>query len=286
MATKTLVKHGTFAGYRAEQKAGKVCERCRAASRVYNQQFSKTNKAKGVKYSTTDVIDGLYVPGKNPIKPDADVTQPDISRQGPRQDSGPTPTPGPMSGAPDAGTESRTGPSVRDRFADLLGGARNSNESYVITDDAPDYIHPVEPDPEPDKGDWSAVKPDEYVITEQGLKLIESNLATYLSVLGITLEMIDPYCGPILAQNFDNIVYRWTKVIGRYPKAAQLFLSEEGGTIMTWIGALQATWPVLKAVYDHHLAKTDKDNKPRFNRDTVDATMPPMAQPEYDYSVG
>jgi hypothetical protein len=136
---------------------------------------------------------------------------------------------------------------------------------------------------------WQPAPDTEYVINAQGLKVIQENLATYLSVVGITVEMIDPYCGPILAQNFDNIVARWSKVIAHYPKAADLFLQGSGGVIFTWIGALQATWPVLYAIYQHHLAKSvmvapdgriyNKSQMPNPN-----GQFPDPLQPEFQYS--
>jgi hypothetical protein len=192
--------------------------------------------------------------------------------------------------------EPRPDPTLADRFGQALKGAFvKPDNDYVPVEDGPDYINPIDPDPEPQSGDWSEVGEEDYVINAAGMALIEDNLGTYMSVLGITLEMIDPYCGPILAENFDNIVGRWTKVIARYPKAAKLFMSKDGGTIMTWIGALQATWPVLIAVYDHHLARNvQTDRQGRVFRVTnpdaknngqghVDSTMPPM--PGYDYRV-
>ena len=287
MSTQTLIKHVTKKGYEAELLAGNVCERCRAAKRVYSSQYSKGNKARGIKYSTTQVIDHLDR-GKTQTSPARSFAR-SVGHDSPR-DATPSLVSDQDLDALEVTTESRTEPSVSDRLRGALGGM--VGETYVQTDDAPDYLHQIEPDPEPAMGDWDKKDAEEYVITAKGYKLIEDNLATYLSVVGITLEMIDPYCGPILAENIENIVNKWTKVIARYPKAAQLFMSEEGGTIMTWIGAIQATWPVLYAIYEHHLNKSvTVENGKVFKRkpgsrvkpSDIDATTPPM--PDYDYSV-
>jgi hypothetical protein len=163
-----------------------------------------------------------------------------------------------------------------------------SNE-YVPDTEIPDYLHTITPDADSPEGEWAEVRDDQIIITAKDRELIEENLGTYLSVIGMTLEIVDPYCGPILAENLEEIVKRWTRVISRYPRAARLFMSTGGGMIMEWIGAIQATWPVLFAIYEHHLARTiQTDNgkiyrvRPSANGHPVDATMPP--QDDYNYS--
>jgi hypothetical protein len=292
-----LTRHGTMAGYNAEIKVGRdhVCDRCRNARRVYAAQFTKKAKAaRGggpAPYDTHAVIDHLYKPQRNRSQPQRNTSQPqhadtriapDAPQLGPNPDAAPQETPAP------AQSEDAPRPSWAGRLAAGIRGKLDSD--YVATDDAPDYVHEVEPDPEPDGGEWPEVTDETFVVTRESYIKIEDNLSIYLSTVGMTLEMIDPYCGPILADNFDDIVHRWAKVIGRYPKAAKFFMSEDGGTIMTWVGALQATWPVLKAIYDHHLAKTIRTENGKVMRFSsngsppVDATTPPM--PNYDYGVG
>jgi hypothetical protein len=296
-----LVKHGTMAGYNAETETGDFCERCRNASRVYRAQFSKKAKAaRGnapAKYGTHDVIDHLYTGRRS-------AAAPNRSRTAPHSTHAQSPPDAPHSSQPPIGAatgsepqpqpQTQPGPSVADRLTEGLRKftGKSSNDEYVANDEPPDYIHESDPDPDI-AGQWSDA-PEEFVINKAGMELIEDNLGTYLSVLGITLEMIDPYCGPILAENFDNIISKWSKVIARYPRAAKLFMSKDGGTLMVWIGAIQATWPILLAIYEHHLAKniqTDKQGrvfkvtKPSANGhgETVDATMPPM--PDFEYTV-
>jgi hypothetical protein len=290
-----LIKHGTNAGYNAEIQIDNICDRCRAAHRVYARQYTKIGRAEGLKYSSFDVIDQLDESGRHgPSRRRADTSS-GSSRASDRH-LGSVPPNGAVPLAPDttATPDGSNGPTLADRLGSALKDAFVPSNEYVETGESPDYITVSEPDPEP-AGDWSQTDDQEaYIINKAGMALIENNLGTYLSVLGITLEMIDPYCGPILAEHFDNIVGRWSKVIARYPAAAKIFMSKDGGTIMVWIGALQATWPVLIAVYDHHLAKTvQTDSQGRVfkvrNRDSkdsplTDATTPPM--PEYDYSVG
>jgi hypothetical protein len=158
-----------------------------------------------------------------------------------------------------------------------------------MTEERPDYLTDIEADPEPVDAEYTQEPEMEFILNAAGMEKIEQNLGTYLSVVGMTAEMIDPYCGSILADNFDNIVKRWTKVIAHYPKAAELFLDGKGGVIMNWIGGLQATWPVLIAIYHHHLARDIQVKDGRVfrrdgaNRPMPDATMPPMPD-DFNYS--
>ena len=290
--TQRLIKHGTAAGYNAEVKTGNVCVRCRNARRVYQAQFTKKAKeargGRSPQYDTHTVIDHLYGAQPRATAPQRDEPRTAVGRPSPE----PTPAPQRSDSEPHTQPDEPVGPSLADRLKSAMG--RMGGESYVQTEGMPDYLRvndDVKPDPEPEGGDWPKVDTGEtYVMTEQSLSIIEGNLATYLSVVGITVEMIDPYCGPILADNFDNMIHRWTRVIGRYPAAAKHFMSESGGTIMAWISAIQATWPVLYALYEHHFAKTVVTEKGRVMRvsktnpdQRFDATMPP--QPGFDYTV-
>ena len=288
-----LAKHGSNAGYRAEQNSGNVCDRCRKAHNVYNKQFTKSGKAAGLKYTNYQVIDHLYSPSPVPSglrRPERSraqaVTEPSAPTLGP-----PESQPEPHMPTQAEPSQAERGPSVGDR---LTAGLRNlvmpDGESYVNDEEPPEYLHTVNPDPEPDDSEWSEVTDDEFVLNAAGMREIEQNLGTYLSVVGMTVEMIDPYCGPILAENFDNIVNRWSKVVAHYPGAAKLFLDKKGGTIFAWIGALQATWPVLYAVYEHHLSRTVRTKDGRVMRvyqngqgPTPDGVTPQFPD-EYQYS--
>ncbi len=294
MAQK-LAKHGSEAGYKRENQTGSICERCRNAHRVYARQYRPKGRAQGLHYDVWDVIDHLYTqspPERGNYQSHAKTGQatPQSTESIPEPDYTVTAEPG-WRGS-ETVSEEPTGPTLADRLSEGMRKLRvSASNEYIEDGEAPDYLHTIDPDPEP-AGDWSEVAPEEFVIDRKGMELIEDNLGTYLSVIGITMEMVDPYCGPILAENLETMVNRWTKVIARYPRAAKLFMSQEGGLIMLWIGAIQATWPVLIALYKHHLSheiQTDKGRIFRVSRsanghqETVDATMPPM--PQYDYTV-
>ena len=290
MAQKTLIRHGSRAGYDAELATGNICERCRAAKRVYGRQYTKAGKAKGLKYGFHEVIDHLDAQtgnaGKSPRTrlPRTAVHVPSSDSQAdvPAQDP------------PDATQTDATqtdGPTLGDRLSERIRGlviGGNADYPEYVTEQDTGYVHEIE-DTDSMGPEWEPAEESEYIINAAGLKTIQENMATYLSVIGITVEMIDPYCGPILAQNFDNMVQKWSKVVAHYPKAAELFMDGKGGVIFTWIGALQATWPVLYAIYQHHLAKTVAvaPNGQIYNRKqqpNPNGQFPDPLQPEFQYS--
>ena len=286
--TQPLARHGSEAGYNAELRTGDICDRCRAAHRVWSRRKTAKGKAEGLgNYTSRDVIDHLDLrksARKAPASRHAMPAQQDIG----------TTMAQPTDTYPDAAQPEtvqgqpgdQPGPTLADRVRRLVVP---DGEPYVTQDEYPEYLHSVNPDPDPPIEDgWANVPDEEYVINAAGMRKIEDSLGTYLSVVGMTVEMLDPYCGPIIANNMETMVNRWSKVIAHYPKAATLFLDQKGGVLMTWIGALQATWPVLYALFEHHLSKTVKVQDGRVMRlvnpemtsqnghGEYDSQMPPM----------
>lgn len=283
MPTK-LAPHGSEAGYRQEVGTGSVCERCRQAHREFNRQYTKNYKAKGIKYDRYQVIAGMVRETVRTSRVRTPASPPQVPVDKPQSNADGWGDLGPVS----VGT--RLTEAIRSR---LGGSDAIIQPEYVDSEEIPDYLHPIDPDPEPD-GDWSQIHQDstDYVINAAGMAMIEDNLGTYLSVIGITIDMIDPYCGPILATNLERMVKKWAKVISHYPKAAELFMNARGGVIMDWIGALQVTWPFLYAIYEHHLARTVRVHDGIIERKIAnefrppfDATMPPMPN-NFEFTTG
>ena len=285
-----MAKHGSEAGYDSERRTGQnVCDRCRNAHRVFARQYRPAGKAQGLKFGYRDVIDHLYSgDGKARIGRGTAAT-------GARSTSRvPVEATATAQSATLAGEREPAGVPLRQRFATALDGLMtgvqvpDDNPSYVADEDPPDYLTSVDADPDP-IGEVFGEPEVEYVINEAGLAKIEENLGTYLSIVGMTGSMIDPYCGSMLADNLPNMVNKWTKVIAHYPKVAEMFLDGKGGIVFAWISALQATWPVLLAFYHHHLARDIQVKDGRvFRKDNAmrpgfDGTMPPMPD-NFNYS--
>lgn len=128
----------------------------------------------------------------------------------------------------------------------------------------------VSDDPEPQESGQDVYNQPEFIITPGMRNDIAGKLGLFAAIIGMPFEAIDPYCGGIFAANVDKMIDAYLPLILRSPGAVKFFISKTGGWL-DWIKALEATWPVVVAVYSHHLARTvQRDTRPR-----PDATMPP-----------
>lgn len=284
-------KHGSEAGYNAERLTGNICERCRAAHRVWSRRKGKKGKAEGLgKFTTHDVIDSLDLrrtPRTATASPRPATATPSLRIVG--SDTAAPPDATDSQASPEPATASPE-PSLGDRLAGKIRDLTFGNDPEYVEENSTGYVHEID-DPDQMGPEWEPADEVEFVLDAKALKTIQSNMATYLSVIGITVEMIDPYCGPILAENFDNMIDRWSKVVAHYPKAAALFMDGKGGVLFAWIGGIQATWPVIYALYQHHLAKTVavapngqvyfKNQRPN---PANNGQMPDPLTPEFQYS--
>lgn len=150
----------------------------------------------------------------------------------------------------------------------------------------------VAADPSPaDMGDQQYAYDDgsQFVITP-GIKAdAKGKLALFGVLLATPLDMVDPYCGGVLSANLDNMIDKAMPLISRSPAAIQ-FLTGTSGGIMEWLAFLQACWPVIAAIYAHHLARSivrdiNSGKYVRVNKEgiPVDSTMPPVPD-TYEYS--
>jgi hypothetical protein len=147
--------------------------------------------------------------------------------------------------------------------------------------DAPDSLvnAQVADDPEPAESGQDVYNQPEFIVTPTMKNDIAGKLGLFAAIIGMPFEAIDPYCGGIFAANVDNMINAYLPIITRSPGAVKFFMSKTGGWL-DWIKALEATWPVVVAVYSHHLAKTvQRDNRPR-----PDATMPPQPADDFNYT--
>lgn len=148
------------------------------------------------------------------------------------------------------------------------------------TFDPPDSLvnAQVEDDPEPAEAQHDVYNEPEFIITPRIKADVEGKLGLFAAVIGIPFEAIDGYCGKAFADNVDNMISAYVPLILRSPGAVKFLTSTSGGWL-DWIRAIQATWPVIQAIYAHHLARTvTRDQRPMPN-----ATMPPGPDP-YQYS--
>jgi hypothetical protein len=291
MATGTLIRHGSEAGYRAELQTDSVCAKCRKGHQMYDRYSRLARRGKRARPERNVAYDSEWTPARavgSQSRSAPAVTPP--GRPSPALTADPLPSADPDSPEPATGQQ---GPTLGDRLASRIRDLTIGNSPEIpeyVTDDDVGYVHEIDDVDQPGP-EWEPVDDVDFVINAKALAAIQENLGTYLSIVGMTAEMIDPYCGGAIAANFDNMVQKWSKVIAHYPKAAQLFLDGTGGIIFTWIGALQATWPFLYAVYQHHLARTitigpdgrvyRKGEQPNPSNN---GQVPDPLQPQFQYS--
>jgi hypothetical protein len=152
------------------------------------------------------------------------------------------------------------------------------------TFDPPDSLRNAEvpSDPEPAESRNDVYNDPEFIVTPTMKNDIAGKLGLFAAIIGMPFEAIDPYCGGIFAANVDGMINAYLPIITRSPGAVKFFMSKTGGWL-DWIKALEATWPVVVAIYSHHLAKTVGASG---NAKMPDATLPPQPADNFQYTAG
>jgi hypothetical protein len=166
---------------------------------------------------------------------------------------------------------------ARDR---LWGASQEPGEAIADTEPSPEWqeiADSTEPDPDPVDGqDDRYNKPPEdriFTVSKVIREDIEGKIGFFWGMSASAIQMFDPYCGSVMVQRTEIIAAKMTPIICKSPDLVNWF-SSKGGGYMEWLDLAIAFWPVMEAIYAHHLAKS-VDNRP-----VVDATTPPM-QPDY-----
>jgi hypothetical protein len=67
------------------------------------------------------------------------------------------------------------------------------------------------------------------------------------------LQAVDPYCGTILAQNFEPVVDATLPLICRSERIVNYFRDETAGDWLLWGKLAMALKPFAQAVVEHHI---------------------------------
>ncbi|HEX8763006.1 MAG TPA: hypothetical protein VF733_04600, partial [Candidatus Saccharimonadales bacterium] len=124
-----------------------------------------------------------------------------------------------------------------------------------------DAARMAEDDPESelwDKRNWT---PGE--IPVRVMKDIEGKLAFMLGTTASLVNVIDPVCGGAFVNQTPEIAKRLTPIISQSPGIVDWF--GKTSNIMLYINLAMACWPVLAAVWTHHISRHDV-----FSNPTVD----------------
>ena len=164
------------------------------------------------------------------------------------------------------------------------GGTDSWPSPDMPTFDPPESLRnaQVTSDPEPAEAQHDMYNEPQFIVTPTMKNDIAGKLGLFAAIIGMPFEAIDPYCGGIFAANVDKMIDAYLPLIIRSPGAVKFFMSKTGGWL-DWIKALEATWPVVVAIYSHHLAKTVGASG---NAKMPDATLPPQPADNFAYTAG
>lgn len=145
------------------------------------------------------------------------------------------------------------------------------------------------PEPPPEPQPWSGSIKD--VPRE-----VVNDIAGFAGLVGAPvlamLQAADPYCGSILAQNFEPIIDATLPLLCRSEKIVAYFTGDKSDWLL-WGKLAMALAPVARAVLDHHVLRTIdviKDpntgqiqvvRRQRGGSEMGDHLQPPQAQPDY-----
>jgi hypothetical protein len=181
------------------------------------------------------------------------------------------------------------------KTVDSIDNFLNAEQEAMPKQDPPEFLltaaGEVPDDREPGQGadnNTPEVDPEFPIKLTKAVKDdVKGKLALFGTLVALPLDMADPYCGRALSENLDNMIDKAMPLIGRSPAAVKFLTSTSGG-LLDWVGFLQACWPVLQAIYAHHLGRTVvKDPKTgafirkSANGSAVNATMPLR---DFDYT--
>lgn len=126
---------------------------------------------------------------------------------------------------------------------------------------------------------------------------VVDDIAGAAGLIGIPLlsilQQLDPYCGTVLAQNFENIVNATLPLLCRSQRVVKFFSSETDFTALLALGI--ALKPVAVAIFEHHiLGRVEVVRDPVTGVPFVQARQPsqpqmgdnlvPPVMPEYNYA--
>lgn len=88
---------------------------------------------------------------------------------------------------------------------------------------------------------------------------IAAEIEAYVEFAALPLVLRDPECGGALHEQAKPIGKAIAQILSRYPDLAHKFL--QTGVLGDWLKLAAVLQPVLKAVYDHHIAKKPEEEQ-------------------------
>lgn len=104
-------------------------------------------------------------------------------------------------------------------------------------------------------------------------KKISAEIEAYIEFAALPIVLRDPTCGQALHEQAKPIADAIANLLARNPELAHKFLAT--GVLGDWLKLLSVTYPVLKAVFDHHITKTkDEEEDGGFDFSAAPAFRP------------
>lgn len=104
---------------------------------------------------------------------------------------------------------------------------------------------------DPDSDIWSDIDPTKD-LPIRALKDIEGKLAFMMAMPARLLSVMDPVCGGALVKQSPVLAHTLTPIIAQSPGMVKWF--SKTSNIILYLNLGMAMWPVLAAIWTHHLA--------------------------------
>lgn len=144
-------------------------------------------------------------------------------------------------------------------LVELIGKIRLGEEPDAEDADVPRETEPepeaVEPDPRPNRSaKGGAGKPPPPKVTAAVRKDVTEKLSMLLDVPAFFWAQRDPYCAGVFNQQQEDILVRLTTVACKNRRALAWLTTT--GEYTDWIMLATACWPVVAAVWSHHVSRS------------------------------
>jgi hypothetical protein len=138
-------------------------------------------------------------------------------------------------------------PVIDDEYTEVPSAEDPDALLAEIAQNTPDDPEPQSPVPE--------YKPRTTIrVTASVRRDVEGKLALLFGIMGQTWSLADPLCGTALAEAGPDMAKKYMPLICQSPDIVKWMT--KGGNFLLWIDAIMATWPVIQAIFAHHIAKT------------------------------
>lgn len=163
--------------------------------------------------------------------------------------------------------------------ADSIPADVKQNAFWEITPDGEfsiqDAANAVPNDPDPFGATENKATPFDIKITASVKRDIEGKLAFMMGMSANLWQMVDPVCGTAMLTNTPNICKALVPIMCQSQDVVRWF--QKAGSFSMYLNLVMAVFPVLSAVYAHHLSRSIGHGGQSVNGHAANATIPESA---------